>query len=315
MKIGETRIRISPYVGVALLFLVAAIPAGAVNIEVVNRASGLPADGIRAIAVDGGNVWIGAGNRGVILWDGARRKVTDFSGETGFTSKNISSIAVFGGKVYAGTALELMVYDGKSWSRLEKVENVTLRNVVLAGSPDGKELWACAMTLAGGTVRFDGAAWTFKGGEGRGLFNDISSFAFGRDGTWMGSISGTVYLHKGNTVDYFRDGISGSVLALAEAGGVVYAGTRDGLFRMDGTAWKRVPFPREWGGQRVSSMAASGEKLYLATPGGLGKLEKGRFYRLTAAEGLPATAVAVVAASADTVYAGTSRGLAVVRGW
>ncbi len=313
--IGITRKSVSASAWAALLLLMVAAPAGAVDIAVVDRAAGLPSDGVRAIAVDDGNVWVGVGNRGVALWDAGRRKVTDFSAEAGFASKEISSIAVFGGKVYAGTARELMVYDGKKWSRLEKVENVTLRNVILAASPDGKELWACGMTLAGGTVKFDGKTWTFKGGGGRGLFNDISSFAFGGDAVWMGSVSGTVYRRKEEAVEYFREGISGSVLALADANGVVYAGTRDGLFRLDGTAWKRVSFPPEWGNQRVSSMAVSGGALYLATPGGLGKLESGRFDRLTAVEGLPATPVAVVAASAGTVYAGTSRGLAVVRGW
>ncbi len=157
--------------------------------------------------------------------------------------------------------------------------------------------------------------WTFMGGAGWGLFNDISSFAFGKDGTWMGSVSGTVYLHRGKTVDFFRNGISGSVFSLADVGGVVYAGTRDGLFRLDGTTWKRVSFPQEWGNQPVPSMASSGAKLYLATPAGLVRLENGRFDRLTAADGLPASAVTVVAASADAVYAGTSSGLAVVRGW
>lgn len=298
-----------------VLFLLAAAPVRSAGNPVVDHISGLPAAGIRALAVEDGKVWIGTANRGVALWDAGRRKVTDFSGEAGFTSKEISSLAVFRGKIYAGTARELMIYDGGNWNRLEKAANVTLRNVMLAVSPDGKEMWAGAMTLAGGTVRFDGEKWTFMGGGGRGLFNDISSFAFGKGGTWMGSVSGTVFLHKGAEVEYFREGISGSVFALAEADGVVYAGTRDGLFRFDGTAWKRVPFPPQWGNLRVSSMAVSSGSLYLATPGGLGRFKGGRFDRLTAAEGLPATPVEVVAASGDTVYAGTSKGLVAVRGW
>lgn len=315
MTFGKTRRALCGCAGAILLILMVTARAGALDIAVVDRAAGLPADGVLAVAVDGGSVWIGLGGRGVALWDGGRRKVTDFSGEAGLSSKDVSSIAAFGGKIYVGTTGELMVYDGKAWTRMEKVENVTLRNVMLAAAPGGKELWAGAMTLAGGTVKFDGEKWKFMGGGGRGLFNDISCFAFGRQGTWMGSVSGTVYLHKAETVDYFREGISGSVFALAEADGVVYAGTRDGLFRLEGTAWKRVPFPPGWGRQLVSSMAVSGGKLYLATPGGLVKLESGRFERLTAADGLPAPAVAVVAASADAVYAGTSKGLAVVRGW
>jgi hypothetical protein len=153
------------------------------------------------------------------------------------------------------------------------------------------------------------------GGEGRGLFNDISCFAFGRNGTWMGSATGTVYLHKGDDVQFFRDGLSGIVLALAVAGDSVYAGTDQGLFRLEGLVWKPVPFPPEWGATRVTSMAPGGTTLYLATTAGLVRIKEGATERLSEGDGMPAGTVHAVAVGGGVVYAGTPAGLAVVRGW
>lgn len=304
---------------VAVAFLLSAgapVPAHSQDVFVLTRASGLPSDWVRALAEDNGKIWVGTGDRGVALWDPSRSTVRDFSGEPGFTSKAITSIAVFRGKVFVGTTLELMVFGGDKWERMEKAGGVTLRNLALGASPDGKELWAGAMTLAGGTVKYDGAAWTFMGGEGRGLFNDIDSFAFDPAGTWMGALSGTVYLHKGASgVDFFPEGLSGNVSSLAKAGDTLFAGTNMGLFRMEGTAWKAVPFPEGWGTPVVFSMTVRGDALYLGTSAGLVRLKGKRMDRLTEQEGLPARKIEAVLAGEDAVYAGTAKGLAVVRGW
>jgi ligand-binding sensor domain-containing protein len=301
--------------GVLIFTLLLFGGAEAADVSVVNRDSGLSSNDVRALAVDGTRVYAATGRNGIALFDSSRRTVTDISGNAPLAKKEIASLAVFQGKLYVGTSADLLVYDGRGWGRLEKAENVTFRNVMLAASPDGKELWAAAMTLAGGTTKFDGSKWTFMGGAGRGLFNDISSFAFGKEGTWMGSSTGTVYLHKGSDVQFFRDGLSGIVLAVAAAGDAVYAGTNRGLFRFTGSAWKPVAFPDEWGGVQVSSMAADGETLYLGTTAGLVRIKGGKPERLTATGGLPAGPVQAVAAGNGLVFAGTSGGLAVVRGW
>lgn len=289
--------------------------AGAAEVSVLSRASGLPSDWIRAVAVDGASVWMGTGDHGVVVRNAGSGKVTDFSGDAGFRSKEVGSLARFRGKLYAGTARGLMVHDGRAWERIDKVANVTLRNVALGVSPDGKELWAGAMTLAGGTVKFDGTQWTFMGGQGRGLFKDIDAFAFTPEGTWMGSLSGTVYLHRGGTVDYYRDGISGSVFALATAGNALYAGTSDGLFVLEGKAWRRVDAPPDRGLGGVFAIASRGEVLYLGTAAGLARLDRSGLARLTERDGLPFRKVDTVHVDGDTIYAGTVKGLAVVRGW
>lgn len=287
----------------------------AASVTHVAKDAGLPPGEVRSLAADEGKVYVATGIRGVAVYDASRGTVTDLAGRAPLARREVSSLAVFRGKLYVGTTDGLLVFDGRSWERVEKAENVTLRNVMLAPSPDGKELWAAAMTLAGGTTKFDGSKWTFMGGAGRGLFNDISCFAFGKDGTWMGSVAGTVYLRKGDDVQYFREGLSGIVLALATAGDVVYAATNRGLFRLEGAAWKAVRFPEGWGGVQLLSMASDGITLYLGTTAGLARLAQGRFERLTRADGLPADQVGAVALGDGVVYAGTAAGLAVVRGW
>lgn len=305
-----------PFSGTLIVIaMLAASAAGAADVSVLNRASGLPSEWVRTVAVAEGKIWMGTGNGGVIARDAASGKISDFSRDPAFASKEITSIARFQGRIYAGTSRGLMVYDGRAWERIDKVANVKLRNVALGVSADGKELWAGSMTLAGGTVKYDGAQWTFMGGQGRGLFNDIDSFAFTPEGTWMGSMSGNVFRHKGDAVDYFRDGISGSVMALGTAGKAVYAGTSDGLFVLEGKTWKRVPFPAEWGAVGVFAMASRGDVLYLGTSAGLARMDRTGLARLTDKDGLPFRKVDAVLVDGDTVYAGTLKGLAVVRGW
>ena len=285
------------------------------SVAPVGKEAGLPAGEVRSLAVDGGNVYVAVGLRGIAVYDASRGKAANLGGGAPLSGREVSSLAAFGGKLYVGTTDGLLSFDGRSWERIGNAENVTLRNVMLGASPDGKELWAAAMTLAGGTTKFDGSKWTFMGGGGRGLFNDISCFAFGKDGTWMGSATGTVYLHKGDDVQFFREGLSGIVLALAVAGDVVYAATNRGLFRLEGAAWKAVGFPEGWGGLQVLSMASDGKTLYLGTTAGLVRLAKDGAERLTRNDGLPADQVGAVALGDGAVYAGTAAGLAVVRGW
>lgn len=284
-------------------------------VTAVGKDAGLPPGEVRSLAVDGGKVYVATGIRSVAVYDASRGNVTDLTGGAPLAAREVSSLATFRGKLYVGTTDGLLVFDGRSWERVEKAENVTLRNIMLAPSPDGKELWAAAMTLAGGTTKFDGSKWTFMGGAGRGLFNDISCFAFGKDGTWMGSVAGTVYLRKGEDVQFFREGLSGIVIALATTGDVLYAATNRGLFRLEGAAWKAVRFPEGWGGVQLLSMASHGNTLYLGTTAGLARLAQGRFERLTRNDGLPADQVGAVALGDGVVYAGTAAGLAVVRGW
>lgn len=300
----------------AMLLVVLPFAAGAAEVQVFTVADGLPSNWVSALAAaPDGKLWVGTGNAGVYLLDPATGKGKGYRVSDGLSSDEVVSIASFGGKVYVGTAVALSVFDGESWKTIDKVENVTMRNVRVAASPDGKQLWACSVYMAGGTVRFDGNAWKFMGGEGRGLFNDVQGFAFLPDGVLMGAGSGVPYLHKGTDVVPSGDGLPpANILCTVLWHGKAYLGTSRGLFVRDGK-WREASVPRGVGGAPVFSLAAGGNSLLAGTAAGMVKVSEEGTAVLAARDGLPASRIMAVASGNGYVAAGTANGLAIVREW
>jgi ligand-binding sensor domain-containing protein len=300
----------------ALLLALLPFVAGAADVRVLTTADGLPSNWVTALApVPGGALWVGTGNAGVYLLDPATGKGKGYRVSDGLVSDEVTSVALFGGKVYVGTASGLSVFDGGKWSAMTTIGNVTMRNVRLAASPDGKELWACSVYLAGGTVKFDGMRWEFMGGKGRGLFNDIHGFAFLPGGVVMASGSGVPYLHTGSDVKVLDEGLPpGSIFSLADSGEALFLGSSRGLFRYEGK-WKEIPLPAGFAGSPVFSIAAASGAVIAGLDKGLVKVEAGQARTLTEETGLPASRVTAVAITGDLVVAGTARGLALVKKW
>lgn len=301
----------------AIVQLLLTAVAGAAEVQVLTVANGLPSSWVTALAAaPDGRLWVGTGNAGVFALDPASGKGKGYRAADGLASDAVASIAPFGGKVFVGTSAGLSVFDGSGWSTIGNVENVAMRNVRLAASPDGKELWACSVYLAGGVVRFDGNEWKFMGGQGRGLFNDVQGFAFLPDGVLMAAASSVPYLHKGTDVVPTGKGLPPvNVLSVGLWKGKAYLGTSSGLFVLDGGAWKEVAVPKGVKGAPVFSIAAGGDGLLAGTAGGLVKLSGAGAKILTAGDGLPSPRVLAVAAGQGYVAAGTASGLAIVRGW
>ncbi len=301
----------------AVLLALLPIAAAAADIQVITVADGLPSSWVTAVAAaPDGKLWVGTGDAGVYLLDPATRAGKGYRASDGLSSDAVVSIAAFGGKVYVGTSAGLSVFDGNGWSTVPKVENVTMRNVRVAASPDGKELWACSVYLAGGTVRFDGTAWKFMGGKGRGLFNDVQGFAFLPGEVLMGSGSGAVYVSKGPGVEPLTAGLPPSnVFAVGTAGANWLAGTSRGLFRFDGK-WTPVALPAGFAGSPVFALASTEGAAVAGTGAGLARAGGAGAARvLTPADGLPSGRITSVAVTSGVVAAGTTGGLALVRGW
>lgn len=300
---------------VALLF-VASLPSWAVEIRVVTTSDGLPSNWVTALApAPGGGLWVGTGNAGVILLDPATGTGKGYRASDGLASDEVSSIALFRGKVYVGTSAGLSVFDGSRWETIPKVQSVTMRNVRLAASPDGQELWACAVYLAGGTARFDGTEWEFMGGGGRGLFNDIQGFAFLSDGVVLGAGSGIAYLLNGPDVEVISGGLlPGNIFAVAAKEGRLLLGSSRGLFEYDGK-WKEIPMPPRVAGAPVFSIAVRGGETIAGSDLGLLLLENGKVKHLGASDGLPARKITAAAFTDGMVAAGTARGLALIKNW
>lgn len=301
---------------VAALFFLLPSAARAADIRIVTADEGLPSNWVTALAAaPDGKLWVGTGNAGVYHLDPATGKGKRYRAADGLASDEVSSIAVFGGKTYVGTSLGLSVLDDGKWATERKIGKVTLRNVRLAASPDGRELWACSVYLAGGTLRFDGKEWRFMGGKGRGLFNDVQGFAFLPAGVVMGSGSGIPYLHTGDDVKPMAEGLPPcNIFSVAVGGKTLYLGSSKGLFEYDGK-WKPVPLPAGFAGESVFSVAARDGQVVVATEKGLVKVFPGKPQSLSAETGLPASRVTTVAFTGKLVAAGTGRGLALVGNW
>lgn len=311
---GTTSHRTAAAVALAALLWFSA-GAGAVEVRVLTTADGLPSNQVTALAVaPGGKLWIGTGDAGVYLLDPATGKGKGYRAADGLSSDAVVSIAPFRGSVYVGTASGLSVFDGNAWKTIDKVENVTMRNVRLAASPDGKELWACSVYLAGGTVRFDGSAWKFMGGEGRGLFHGVQGFAFLPEGVLMGDGSGAAYLHTGSEIRPLSQGLPpANVFAAAAYRGKALLGTSRGLFEYDGR-WNPVGLPPGFDAVPVFAVAANGDRWAAGTANGLVFSDSGGLKSVGTSDGLPAARVGSVAIVPDFLAAGTSRGLALIRG-
>jgi hypothetical protein len=303
-------------VPVLLAFAVFGTAALAAEVRTFAKGTGLPSNWVTALMADpGGRLWVGTGNAGVYLLDPATGTGKGYAVPDGLASDEVTSIARFQGKVYVGTAGGLSVLQDGRWSNIPDAQGVTLRNVRLAASPDGKELWASAVTLAGGVARFDGKDWRFMGGEGRGLFNDVQGFAFLPDGVLMGAGSGVPYFHKGAEIVPAGEGLPpGNVLSVAVWRGKAYLGTSRGLFVRE-EVWREVPVPQGVRGVPVFSLAAGADRLLAGTAAGLVKLTADGARVLAAVDGLPASRVMAVAAGEGFAAAGTANGVAIVRDW
>lgn len=297
-------------------FLFPTVVAGAVEVRILTTTDGLPSNWVTALAAaPDGKLWIGTGDAGLYVIDPATGKGKGYRVSDGLSSDAVVSVASFDGKVYVGTAAALSVFDGNAWKTIGKVENVTMRNVRVAASPDGKQLWACSVYLAGGTVRFDGNAWKFMGGEGRGLFNDVQGFAFLPEGVLLGDGSGAAYLHTGTDVRPLSEGIPPTnVFSAAAYKGKGLLGTGRGLFEYDGR-WKSFSLPASVAGAPVFALAAQGDRLVAGTVNGLASSETGTVKAMGTTDGLPAARVTAVALGPGYVAAGTARGVALIRGW
>ncbi len=301
----------------ALLLVLPPAVARAADVSVFTVANGLPSSWVTALAVGpDGKLWVGTGNAGVFVLDPASGKGKGYRASNGLSSDAVVSVAPFGGRVYVGTSAGLSVFDGTKWTTIANVENVAMRNVRLAASPDGKELWACSVYLAGGVARFDGNEWKFMGGQGRGLFNDVQGFAFLPDGVLMASASSAPYLHKGTDVVPMGKGLPPvNILSVGFWKGKAYLGTSSGLFVLDGGVWREVPVPQEVKALPVFSTASDGDGLLAGTAGGLVRLSAAGAKVFSSRNGLPGSRVLAVAAGQGYVAAGTASGLAIIRGW
>lgn len=297
--------------------LVPVVNAEAAAVTMLGVRQGIPAAPVSSLMVRGDRLYVGTRGLGLFLHDLRGGRTVRLTRKEGLPSDDVTSLASFRGKVYVGTSEGIGVSDGGAWSVLRQAGNVRLLNAVLAVSPDGSEMWVGAVHLSGGTVRFDGKEWVFVGGEGKGLLNNVDSFAFREGEVFLGVQSGAVYARKGNAIETVGDGFpQANVFAMAQRGGTVYAGTSEGLYLFRGAKWERAILPDSASPGAVYAFARSGADLFVGGSKGLLLLDrKGNTRLLSEERGFPQGAVTALAEGGGAVYAATERGVAVIRGW
>lgn len=305
------------FVAIAGAFSATARAAGPPEIRLVGVAEGLPSARITALtATPDGDFWVGTGDAGLFLFSPSKGILKRYRTADGLSSDEVTSVALFQGKVWAGTSAGLSVLEGKSWKTVEKADIVVLKNVRLQAAPDGKSLWACAVDITGGIARFDGKSWKFMGGQGRGLFNDVQGFAFVPEGVVMVGGQGNAYLHKGDDVTVLDKGYpQAHGFAAGVRDGKPVAATAAGLYELERGEWRPVPLPEGFEGKPVFSVASRGEVVYAGARSGLLRSAGNETRAIREANGVPVARVTSLAVSNDIVAAGTSNGLLLVRGW
>jgi ligand-binding sensor domain-containing protein len=308
---------VAPLLGATAIFLAAATASDAATVSLLKTGRELPDGQVTALAVSGGKLYIGSAGQGISAIELGSGKTVRHTASDGLPSDAIVSLAIFQGRLYAGTSAGIALLDGGKWTPVTTAAGLPMRNVVLAASPDGKHLWATSVFLAGGTVRFDGKEWKFMGGEGRGLFNDIVAFGFQEDAVIMGSTQGAVYLRKGNDVESLSAKFPpANVFAVASRGGTVYAGTNLGLFAWRGKEWEQYDLPEPIGNAAVFSTLKVERDILAGTVRGLAWIDgQGNVRSLSALEGFPPGPVRGIVESDGDLFAATDPGVAIVKGW
>lgn len=140
---------------------------------------------VRAIAFEGDYVWCGT-TGGVVRWDKRDGSCLHLSIVDGLVSNDVRAIAVDkSGRKWCGTSAGASVYTGSGWTTYSSADGLVDNDVnVIEIGPDGK-VWVGSDA---GMSMFDGKGWTKWTSEDvpaypEGKFTDLSSIAFGADGT------------------------------------------------------------------------------------------------------------------------------------
>ncbi len=301
---------------VSLLALSLVVPASMAKAEIVAFTQGknFPGSGVSAIGKYRDLVFLGTLTKGIFQFDPAKSSFRSFY-PAEFEGDRVNSFAVFKGKLYIGGKNGLYVYDGTKLKKKKKIGKIFLKNVYLVVDDVRDILLVESMSLSGGLLAFDGNNWKFIGGDGKGLFNDITSFAVAKEGVYLGSLGGALYLFDGKTIELAaKEFFPSNVLSIAVYDGDVYVGTGKGLFKVVDGKVSRIGI-KSVGSVPFYSLVASGDVLYCATPKGIVRI-RGRKAEILEGEKIFGKGkVRVLFSSDESLFAGTLDGFLIIKGW
>ncbi len=239
--------------------------------------SGLPKNYIDAIATDSfGDEWIGTWGGGLAKFDG--KSWTVFNAENSDLPTNyVNAVSIDArDRVWVGTNKGLVLYDGRSWKRVEGLPDDNVKSLAIDNS--GNE-WVG--TLQGGLAKFDGKNWTVYDTDNSGLPSAcVSAILIGPDmDKWIGTNNGLVKFDGKNWKLYntSNSGLpSNTVLALAmDNSGNEWVGTSAGVAEFGGVYWtvynvEKLDLPDD---EVLSIAMDQGGNMWVGTSKGLARFD------------------------------------------
>lgn len=237
------------------------LPTGAWR--TVNRFDGMPSDTAFSLEPSAFGMWIGT-NEGVALFDGFELVAVwpDGVNPSPFASNQILDLAHAGDSTWVGTpggAYVTKSAEGISWLRRVNglVGGVRVSSLAVAGL----EVWC----VANGAVHRGGESGTWTGaGEGLPPTTAVSIRAHG-DSLLLGTAAG-VFLRPDGAATWTLLGVGFPASASVDFDddGSIWAGNVEGLWRWNGTDWRRVDIPGP-GGNNVVGIHLEGSRPWIAT--------------------------------------------------
>jgi hypothetical protein len=257
--------------------------------------------GVIAEAPDG-TIWLGGGSD-VLSWDGESWRVVPSAGrplgEVGYIAVDTAGNVWVAEYRYPGPQwLGISRFDGDTWTSYP-VEEVlpSDRLGVPEGGADRGAVWTIVAGAdadvwvggRGGVAHFVEGAWTSYPTAPLGMKN-VGSVAVASDGTvWIGG--GAVARFDGTTWIPVVEGLQGKVWRGVAAGSSgVWAATKAGLFRLEGSRWVRATSERRPSEVDGPLEAAGADELWMGDRTGLGglwRLQGGAWTYFGPDEGVP----------------------------
>ena len=288
----------------------------------------LSSDDIRAIVIDGNNIWIGTANGGVQRYIEAVNAWVQYTTDNGLASNHITCIDVYKNEVWFGT------YDS-GVSMYDKVKNYCTTYVEADSPPedDVKEiarddvgahgsaplLW---LATSGGLLAYDSRnkEWT-KFGKQDGLpTNFITTVKTDEKNVWVGTSRGLVRsdLKSASMWEPYNnaDGLSEEFITSLDISDdkdneTLWVGTNRGLFYLplDGESdFKDIP---DLSYYEVTALAEDGNSLWIGTDSGVFQYNRKtqQVNAYSARQGFPDNYVNSIMVLGDQIWFGTRDGI------
>jgi ligand-binding sensor domain-containing protein len=162
----------------------------------------LPDNHIRALAIDGSNIWIGTYYGGLAEFDGTNWTVYNTS-NSDLPDNEVLALAIDGSdNIWIGI-WGLAKFDGTNWTVYNTSNSGLPYNRVMALAIDGSDnIWIG--TNGGGLAKFDGTNWTVYKRSNSYLPDDcIISLAIDGSNIWIGTYGGLAKFDGSNWAGYF----------------------------------------------------------------------------------------------------------------